>query len=286
VVAVAPFAIIFGAMAAVGLLFYSFWDRITAPLSRVTHMYSDDLERAAIKLHSEQIVVGILGFSIAAWLMVVALARPGIPVAAVLLPLMVGAAILIFRSWVRGRAQKRAKEFNEQLEMVLRMMSSGLRVGLGLRQALVLVTEDVADPARVEFAHAVGETNIGMTLNDALEGLGRRMPSDELRMMIDAIRVQSQTGGNLAKILDHLAATIKSRREIRRKVSALTGEARAGAWVIGMLPIFVGGFVMLTQSIMRNAMLGTAIGHIGFVLFIVLEGLGVFTLRQLLQFEI
>ena len=285
-VAVAPFAIIFGAMAAVGLLFYSFWDRITAPLSRISTMYTEDLERAAIKIHSEQIVVGILGFSISAWLMAVVILKPGIPIAALLLPIMVGAAVLIFRSFVRGRAEKRAKQFNEQLEMVLRMMSSGLRVGLGSRQALVLVTEDVADPARVEFARAVGETNIGMTLNDALEGLGRRMPSDELRMMIDAIRVQSQTGGNLAKILDHLASTIKSRREIRRKVSALTGEARAGAWVIGVLPIFVGGFVMLTQSIMRDAMIGTTIGHIGFGLFIVLEGLGVFTLRQLLQFEI
>jgi tight adherence protein B len=285
-VAVAPFAIIFGAMAAVGLLFYSFWDRITAPLSRISTMYTEDLERAAIKIHSEQIVVGILGFSISAWLMAVVILKPGIPIAALLLPIMVGAAVLIFRSFVRGRAAKRAKEFNEQLEMVLRMMSSGLRVGLGLRQALVLVTEDVADPARVEFARAVGETNIGMTLNDALEGLGRRMPSDELRMMIDAIRVQSQTGGNLAKILDHLASTIKSRREIRRKVSALTGEARAGAWVIGVLPIFVGGFVMLTQSIMRDAMIGTTIGHIGFGLFVVLEGLGVLTLRQLLQFEI
>jgi tight adherence protein B len=169
---------------------------------------------------------------------------------------------------------------------VLRMISSGLRVGLGLRQALILVTEDVADPARVEFARAMGETNIGMTLNDALEGLGRRMPSDELRMMIDAIRVQSQTGGNLAKILDHLAATIKSRREIWRKVSTLTGEARAGAWVIGALPIFVGAFVMLTQSTMRAAMIGTTIGHIGFGLFVLLEALGVLTLRQLLRFDI
>ena len=239
-----------------------------------------------MRMHSEQIVLGILGFSIAAWLVTVALLRPGIPIAALLLPLMVGAAIMVFRTFVRSRAAKRAHEFNEQLEMVLRMMSSGLRVGLGLRQALVLVTEDVADPARVEFARAVGETNIGMTLNDALEGLGRRMPSDELRMMIDAIRVQSQTGGNLAKILDHLASTIKSRREIRRKVGTLTGEARAGAWVIGGLPIFVGGFVMLTQSVMRDAMIGTTIGHIGFALFVILEGLGVLTLRQLLQFEI
>jgi tight adherence protein B len=285
-VAVAPFAIIIGAMAAVGLLFYSFWDRLTAPLSRISTMFTDDLERAAIRMQSEQIVMGIVGFGLSAWLLAVVLVRPSLLVAALLLPVMVGAALLVFRSFVQGRARKRARAFNEQLEMVLRMISSGLRVGLGLRQALILVTEDVADPARVEFARAMGETNIGMTLNDALEGLGRRMPSDELRMMIDAIRVQSQTGGNLAKILDHLAATIKSRREIWRKVSTLTGEARAGAWVIGALPIFVGAFVMLTQSTMRAAMIGTTIGHIGFGLFVLLEALGVLTLRQLLRFEI
>jgi tight adherence protein B len=285
-VAVAPFAIIFGAMAAVGLLFYSFWDRLTAPLSRISTMFADDLERAAIRMQSEQIVMGIVGFGLSAWLLAVVLVRPSLLVAALLLPVMVGAALLVFRNFVQGRARKRAQAFNEQLEMVLRMISSGLRVGLGLRQALILVTEDVADPARVEFARAMGETNIGMTLNDALEGLGRRMPSDELRMMIDAIRVQSQTGGNLAKILDHLAATIKSRREIWRKVSTLTGEARAGAWVIGALPIFVGAFVMLTQSTMRAAMIGTTIGHIGFGLFVLLEALGVLTLRQLLRFEI
>jgi tight adherence protein B len=285
-VAVAPFAIIFGAMAAVGLLFYSFWDRLTAPLSRISTMFADDLERAAIRMQSEQIVMGIVGFGLSAWLLAVVLVRPSLLVAALLLPVMVGAALLVFRNFVQGRARKRARAFNEQLEMVLRMISSGLRVGLGLRQALILVTEDVADPARVEFARAMGETNIGMTLNDALEGLGRRMPSDELRMMIDAIRVQSQTGGNLAKILDHLAATIKSRREIWRKVSTLTGEARAGAWVIGALPIFVGAFVMLTQSTMRAAMIGTTIGHIGFGLFVLLEALGVLTLRQLLRFEI
>jgi len=285
-VAVAPFAIIFGAMAAVGLLFYSFWDRLFAPLLGISKMYAGDLERAAIKIQSEQIVVGLIGFAMSAWLLVVALLHPGFLIAALLLPVMLGAAILAFRSFVQGRARKRAKQFNEQLEMVLRMMSSGLRVGLGLRQALVLVAEDVADPARVEFARAVGETNIGITLNEALEGLGRRLPSDELRMMIDAIRVQAQTGGNLAKILDHLAATIKSRREIRRKVSALTGEARAGAWVIGSLPVFVGAFVMLTQPAMRQAMIGTTIGHSGFGAFIILEGLGIFTLCRLLKFDI
>jgi tight adherence protein B len=285
-VAVAPFAIILGAMAAVGLLFYSFWDRLFTPLMGISKMYTEDLERAAIRMQSEQIVFGLIGFSVSGWLIAVALLHPGFLIAGVLLPVFLGTAILLFRSFVQGQARKRAKQFNDQLEMVLRMMSSGLRVGLGIRQALVLVAEDVADPARSEFARAAGETNIGMTLNEALEGLGRRLPSDELRMMIDAIRVQSQTGGNLAKILDHLAATIKARREIRRKVSALTGEARAGAWVIGSLPVFVGVFVMLTQPQMRAAMLGTAIGHYGFFGFVGLEGLGILTLVRLLKFDI
>ena len=285
-VAVAPFAIILGAMAASGLLFYSFWDRLTRPLARITKIFEGDLERAALKVHSEQIVFGLLGFAVSAWLCVIALMRPDLIVAALMLPAFFGIGILGFRSFVKGRATKRAKQFNDQLEMVLRMMSSGLRVGLGLRQALVLVTQDIADPARVEFARTVGETNVGKTLNDALDSLALRMPSDELGMMVDAIKVQSQTGGNLAKILDHLAATIKGRRQLRRKVAALTGEARAGAWVIGALPIFVGGFVLLTQPSMRQSMLGTSIGHMGLILFTLLEGSGILTLRQMLKFDV
>jgi tight adherence protein B len=285
-VAVAPFAIIFGAMAATGLLFYSFWDRLTRPLAGLTKMFEADLERAAMKMHSEQIVFGIIGFGVSAWLCAIALLRPNPIFAAMLLPTMVGLAMYAFKKYVAGKAQQRAKQFNDQLEMVLRMMSSGLRVGLGLRQALVLVTQDVADPARVEFARAVGETNVGKTLNDALDSLALRMPSDECSMMVDAIKVQSQTGGNLAKILDHLAATIKGRRQLRRKVAAMTGEAKAGAWVIGALPVFVGGFVMLTQPPMRQAMIGTEVGHIGLLIFTILEGAGILCLRQLLKFEI
>jgi tight adherence protein B len=285
-VAIAPFAIILGAMAATGLLFYSFWDRLMRPLTGISKMFAGDLERAAMKMHSEQIVLGIIGSSLSVWVCTIALIKPDILIAAALLPVILGVATYGFRSFVRSRAAKRAKQFNEQLEMVLRMMSSGLRVGLGLRQALVLVTEDVADPARVEFARTVGETNVGKTMNEALDALADRMPSDELRMMVDAIKIQSATGGNLAKILDHLAATIKGRRQIRRKISALTGEARAGAWVIGALPIGVGGFVTLTQPDLRASTFGTSIGHMGLIAFVVLEGLGLLSLRQMLKFKI
>lgn len=285
-VALMPFAIVIGSAAAAGLLFFSFWDRLSARLGRVTSLFSADIERAGLKIASEQIVVGTIGFSLSAWIFFILVLHPNIVVSVLALASFVAVALLGFRSWLHAQVKKRTNAFNEQLEMVLRMISSGLRVGLGMRQAIVLVTEELAEPARGEFIRVFGQTNIGVSLNDALDGLVRRMPSEELRMMVDAIHVQSQTGGNLAKIMDHLATTIKGRRAVTRKIKSLTGEAIAGAWVLGALPVLVGGFVMGTQPDMRASMTGTTIGHVGLVLFFVLEGAGIFTLCRLLAFDV
>jgi tight adherence protein B len=286
VVTLAPFAIVIGAAAAAGLLFYSFWDRIAQKLGGVTSIFAVDIERAGLKISSEQIVVGTIGFSVSAWIFLIILIHPNILLSIIALFALLGIALLSFRTWIQGQVKKRTNAFNEQLEMVLRMISNGLRVGLGMRQAIVLVTEELAEPARGEFVRVFGQTNIGISLNDALDGLVRRMPSEELRMMVDAIRVQSQTGGNLAKIMDHLAMTIKGRRAVTRKIKSLTGEAIAGAWVLGALPVLVGGFVMGTQPDMRASMINTTIGHIGLILFTVLEGAGIFTLMRLLSFDV
>jgi tight adherence protein B len=286
VVTLAPFAIVIGAAAAAGLLFYSFWDRIAQKLGGVTSIFAVDIERAGLKISSEQIVVGTIGFSVSAWIFLIILIHPNILLSIIALFALLGIALLSFRTWIQGQVKKRTNAFNEQLEMVLRMISNGLRVGLGMRQAIVLVTEELAEPARGEFMRVFGQTNIGISLNDALDGLVRRMPSEELRMMVDAIRVQSQTGGNLAKIMDHLAMTIKGRRAVTRKIKSLTGEAIAGAWVLGALPVLVGGFVMGTQPDMRASMINTTIGHIGLILFTVLEGAGIFTLMRLLSFDV
>jgi tight adherence protein B len=285
-VTLAPLAIVIGAAAAAGLLFYSFWDRIAGRLIGVTSFLAADIERAGLKISSEQVVIGTIGFSLSAWIFLIILLHPNIVVSVVALVTFLGIALLGFRSWLGGKVKRRTSAFNAQLEMVLRMISNGLRVGLGMRQAIVLVTEELADPARGEFQRVFGQTNLGVSLNDALDSLVRRMPSDELRMMVDAIRVQSQTGGNLAKIMDHLATTIKGRRAVTRKIKSLTGEAIAGAWVLGGLPVLVGAFVMGTQPTMRDAMINTGVGHVGLVLFVVLEGAGVFTLCRLLAFDV
>ncbi len=165
-------------------------------------------------------------------------------------------------------------------------MASGLRAGLGLRQALVLVMDELDDPARTEFMRVLGQANIGQSVYDALDSLAKRMPSDECSMMVRAIRVQSQTGGNLAKVLEHLAHTIKERRRVFRKMRALTAEGRMTAWVIALLPVVVGVMIVGLNPTMRHALLFTGIGHIVMVFVVLLEGAGILMLRRIMRFEV
>jgi tight adherence protein B len=185
--------------------------------------------------------------------------------------------------WQRAR---RLKKFMPQLESALRMAAGSLRVGLSLRQALLVVAEELDNPAKAEFMRVVGATNLGMSILDALDELAERMPSSELAMTVRAIRVQSQTGGDLADLLDTVGDTIKARRTLSRKVSALTAEGRMSAYVILALPIGVGIFLVLTQPHMGHALLYTTIGQISLGAVAVLETLATVIILQMLKVEL
>jgi tight adherence protein B len=132
----------------------------------------------------------------------------------------------------------------------------------------------------------VGQSNIGLSIHDALDGLARRMPLEETAMMVRAIRVQSQTGGNLAKVLEHLAGTIKERRRVHRKMRSLTAEGRMTAWVISLLPVIVAVMIMAIEPGMRGSLLLTTVGHVVIAVVVVLEAIGVVVLRRIMRFEV
>ncbi|HVA27482.1 MAG TPA: type II secretion system F family protein [Candidatus Baltobacteraceae bacterium] len=180
---------------------------------------------------------------------------------------------------------KRQAAFTPQLEQVLRMLSSSLSVGLGLRQAVVLVTEDVVDPARSEFLRIIGRTNIGISILDAIDEMAERMPSSEMSMTARAIRVQSQTGGDLAKVLENVATTIQARRTLMAKMAALTAEGRISGIVILALPFAVGGFIAIAQPAMGHAMFFTLIGQASLAGALLLELAAGFSLKQIMRFD-
>ena len=283
---VLPAGIVFGVIAIASLVFYSLWERFSSQgVSRMKRLASI-LDRAGIYKKPEELVIYVVAGAAVPWVLIAMLLRPNILVGLLLLPVCAVLSIGGFFGFLRLAVKRRLDAFVQQLELALRLIAGGVRVGLGLRQALSVVIEEMTDPARHEYMRIVGQTNIGMSVYDALDDLAERMPSNETMMMARAIRIQSQTGGDLGKILEHLADTIKERRRIQRKISALTAEGRASAAILALLPPVLGLFIILTQPKMGHALLFTDIGHGALVLIGILEVLGIFTLMKILQVDI
>ena len=286
VTALAPYAIVAGVVGAIGIVVASFWARITAPLAPVVEEYRLSLVQADIKVRAEELLLCLLGGGTLLWIGMIAVLRFDPVRGALLYPVALVIAAYVAKGVIAYKKRKRLVAFGDQLELVLRLMASGLRAGLALRQALVLVVDEMTDPARTEFMRVLGQANIGVSVYDALDTLARRMPSEETTMLVKAIRIQSQTGGNLAKVLEHLAGTIRERRRVTRKMRALTAEGRISAIVISALPVVVALLIMAIQPRMRHALLFTGIGHGVDCAVLVLEGLGIMMLRRIMRFEV
>jgi tight adherence protein B len=286
VTAFGPFAIFVGIAATAALIFFSIWGSINTRATQEVRGLRYELERAGIRAKPEEIVVMIVAVATLLWIVTVFVFRPSVLVGTLLVPVYFGACAGLFYRSIKFLTQRRIDAFVQQLELALRLVGSGVRVGLGLRQAFNLVIEEMPDPVRSEFARVIGQTNIGVSVLDAIDDLAQRMPSNETLMMARVIRVQSQTGGDLAKVLENLAGTIKDRRRIQRKVTALTAEGRMSAMVLMLIPIFLGLFIIFDKPQMGAALLYTGFGHMVILIIIVLQVLAYFSLKKILQVEV
>jgi tight adherence protein B len=120
---------------------------------------------------------------------------------------------------------------------VLSMISSSLRGGWGVQQAIDLVVQEAGKPASEEFRRVQTEVRLGIPMDDALQRMADRILSDDFQAAVTAITIQREVGGNLAEVLDIVAATIRDRGSLRRQISALTAEGRLSAYILIALPI-------------------------------------------------
>lgn len=151
--------------------------------------------------------------------------------------------------YVRRARSERLKKFNNQLSDMLNLMVNGLRAGYSTLMAMEAVSKELAPPIADEFRRVVQEVQLGIPLEDALDHLVRRIHSDDLDMVITAINVQREVGGNLAEIFDGISHTIRERVRIRGEIQALTAMGRATAWVISIMPVaLVGTLFIINRS--------------------------------------
>jgi tight adherence protein B len=132
---------------------------------------------------------------------------------------------------------RRRAAFINQLPDLLTLLVGSLRAGYGLSQAIELVAREVPAPASKEFARVVRATGLGLPLQRALEGMAERIDSDDLDLMVTAINVQYEMGGNLSSVLETISETIRERVRVLREVRVLTAQQRLTGTILAMLPI-------------------------------------------------
>jgi tight adherence protein B len=285
VTALVPIAVFAGISATVFFAFYSVWGSVNARATAKVTSISTQLDRAGMRSSPQELVLSTLSVVALVWISLVLLLHPGLMVSLILLPIIAGIATTGFYSYVQFRIRRRLDAFGSQLEPATRLMAGGLRVGLGLRQALAIVIDELPDPSRYEFRRVIGQTNIGISIFDAIDDLATRMPSHEALMIARVFRVQSETGGDLARVLDQLAETIKQRRQVERKTAALTAEGRMSAWVLMAIPLGLGFFIFSTQPNMAHALSYTLLGHITIAIVLGLELFAYLWLKAILRID-
>jgi tight adherence protein B len=281
-----PYAIGASVLGVIALLAVALGSDLSGLFKRLGSGFQDRLDRADMAIKAEEFALIVIGVAVIAWVALVLAIHTAALISIFMLPFTFATAVIGGSLYLNFRGYRRVDGFVQQLELVLRMLAGALRVGLGLRQAVILVTEEVTDPARREFMRVIGRTNIGIPIVDALDELAKSMPSNEMQMFARVVRVQQQTGGDLAKVLEKLAATIRDRRRVIRKMGALTAQGRFGAFIIGGLPILVGGFVVSTQPDMGHALEHTTPGLIALGIVAFLELCAIFSLSRILRFDV
>jgi len=158
-----------------------------------------------------------------------------------LLAAITAAAVLTFVpvAYLLYRRQQRETRFAEQLPDALTMVARSLRAGHSLTTAVELVGQELPEPAGGLFKMAYEQQQLGMRIADSLGTLVDKITSVDLHFFITIIRINSESGGNLAEILDKLAETIRSRLQIRRQVQVYTAEGRMSGYVLVLVPVFV-----------------------------------------------
>ena len=194
-----------------------------------------ELMRADIPLRGEEFVMINFLIMIALGMLLILLTRN-----AILGWLGVVVGFVLPRVIVKRTKLKRVQKFNSQIGDSLVVMSNSLRAGFSFLQAMELVSREMPVPISVEFARTLREMNLGTPTEEALVGLTNRIESEDLDLVLTAVLIQRQVGGNLAEVLDGISHTIRERIRIKGEIRTLTAQGRISGMIVGALPLVIG----------------------------------------------
>ncbi len=188
--------------------------------------------------------------------------------------------------WLKNKRKLRLQKFNDALPDMINTIISSLKSGFSIGQAMKTVAEENERPVKDEINVLLNELNYGITMEEALNNLNNRMPSVDLDLMVRAILIQRQVGGNLSSILEVIVNTIRERKKLERRVRTLTAQGRLSGKIIGALPFFLGLFIYLINPEYITDFLGNTVGRVAISIGILCALAGYMVINRISKIEV
>jgi len=261
-------------------------DNLLRRSSRISNL-QPFLEQANLKIRAANILmlcmVSAVALAVAGFL-----AAGSLPPNQALLIAAVGLVLGGFLpySYASYRRTKRFQKFEELFPEAIDTLARAVRAGHAFTTALELIANELTEPVASEFRKLFEEQKFGLPVRDALMNLAERMPLVDVKFFVTAVMLQRETGGNLAEILDNLSYVIRERFKIMRQVRVYTAQGRLTMMLLMGLPPVIVVTMLMTSPAFIHPLFADPIGHVLLVAGIVLQTLGYFVIRKIIQIQV
>lgn len=191
-----------------------------------------------------------------------------------------------FRLTLRNLWARRLAKFDEQLVDALNMVSNSLKAGMNLSQSIQVLVQESQNPIAQEFGLILSQEKLGLTIDEALEKMLERIPSEDLAITVHSVLILREKGGVLSETFDTIAATIRERRKVTGKINALTQQGRIQAIILLLLPFGLMVVVNIFDPTYLRPLYATQIGWIMIFVMLLFQGIGALWVRKIINIDI
>ena len=200
-------------------------------------------------------------------------------------PMLMGIGAVAPIIYIKSKQKKRRDTFESQLSDALMIASNCLKSGLTFNQAMDTISSECEEPIKSEFKRTVHEITFGSSQDVALEAMAGRVKSEDFDLVVSAVSIQRQTGGNLSEILDTIAGTIRERYKIRGEIKTMTGQGRVSGIIIGALPVALLLIMSLINKELIMNLFTTSTGNILLLISVGLETVGAIIINKIVTIK-
>jgi len=198
------------------------------------------------------------------------------------------AVVVVMAEWIYVllKTDRREAAFTNQMGDCLMMVANAMRAGFSFLQAMDLVSKEMEPPISDEFKHVMRDIGLGASVERALDDMDKRVGSSDFSLVVTAVLIQQQVGGDLAHILDTISDTIQDRIRMRREVRTLTAQGRMSGWVLAILPFGLGALISVMNPSYMEPLFTERIGQIAIGAAVVMVLIGFFVIQRIVDIDV